>query len=84
MHLAVSHTKWAEQGRDAISLPYGIDINPVNGSICYAKLNVNKIGRINPKTFAVREFDTPQKGPRRLRNGRTSSKDETCLASKTW
>ena len=67
MHLAVSHTKWAEQGRDAFSLPYGIDINPVDGSIWYAKLNVNKIGRIDPKTFAVREFDTPQKGPRRLR-----------------
>jgi streptogramin lyase len=67
MHLAVSHTKWAEQGRDAFSLPYGIDINPVDGSIWYAKLNVNKIGRIDPRTFAVREFDTPQKGPRRLR-----------------
>jgi virginiamycin B lyase len=67
LHLAVSHTKWAEQGRDAFSLPYGIDINPVDGSIWYAKLNVNKIGRIDPKTFAVREFDTPQKGPRRLR-----------------
>jgi len=67
MHLAVSHTKWAEQGRDAFSLPYGIDINPVDGSIWYAKLNVNKIGRIDPKTFALREFDTPQKGPRRLR-----------------
>ena len=67
MHLAVSHTKWAEQGRDAFSLPYGIDVNPVDGSIWYAKLNVNKIGRIDPKTFAIKEFDTPMKGPRRPR-----------------
>jgi len=67
MHLAVSHTKWAEQGRDAFNLPYGIDVNPIDGSIWYAKLNVNKIGRIDPKTYAIREFDTPQKGPRRLR-----------------
>ena len=54
MHLALSHTKWADQGRDALSLPYGIDVNPVAGSIWYAKLNVNKIGRI-------------MKGPRRPR-----------------
>ncbi len=67
MHLALSHTKWADQGRDALSLPYGIDVNPIDGSIWYAKLNVNKIGRIDPKTFAIREFDTPLKGPRRLR-----------------
>ena len=67
MHLAVSHTKWADQGRDALSLPYGIDVNPVDGSIWYAKLNVNKIGRIDPKTFAIKEFDTPMKGPRRPR-----------------
>jgi virginiamycin B lyase len=67
VHLAVSHTKWADQGRDAFSLPYGIDVNPVDGSIWYAKLNVDKIGRIDPKTFAIREFDTPMKGPRRPR-----------------
>ncbi len=67
MHLAVSHTKWADQGRDAFSLPYGIDVNPIDGSIWYAKLNVNKIGRIDPKTFAIKEFDTPMKGPRRPR-----------------
>ncbi len=67
MHLAVSHTKWADQGRDAFSLPYGIDVNPIDGSIWYAKLNVNKVGRIDPKTFAIREFDTPMKGPRRPR-----------------
>ena len=67
MHLALSHTKWADQGRDALSLAYGIDVNPVDGSIWYAKLNVNKIGRIDPKTFAIREFDTPLNGPRRPR-----------------
>ncbi|CAJ5084137.1 carboxypeptidase regulatory-like domain protein [Burkholderia pseudomallei] len=42
-------------------------MNPVDGSIWYAKLYANKIGRIDPKTLAVTEFDTPLGGPRRLR-----------------
>jgi len=67
MHLAMSHTKWAEQGRDAFNLPYGIDVSPVDGSIWYAKLNASKIGRIDPRSFEIREFDTPMKGPRRPR-----------------
>lgn len=67
MHLGVTHHKWANAGRSAFNLPYGIDINPVDGSIWYAKLYAHKIGRIDPKTLAVTEFDTPLKGPRRLR-----------------
>lgn len=67
LHLALTHHKWAFQGRDAFPFPYGIDVNPVDGSIWYAKLYANKIGRIDPKTLAVTEFDTPLGGPRRLR-----------------
>ena len=67
LELGVNHAKWAFQGRSAFPFPYGIDINPVDGSIWYAKLNAHKIGRLDPKTMQVTEFDTPFKGPRRLR-----------------
>ena len=48
-------------------LPYGIDINPIDGSVWYSKLWANKIGRLDPTTLKVREFDPPVFGPRRLR-----------------
>lgn len=60
--------KWT-QGRLMFNLPYGIDVNPKDGSIWYAKLFANKIGRIDPQTLAITEFDTPAGvgGPRRPR-----------------
>ena len=58
--------KWGE-GRRLFNLPYGIDINPKDGSIWYAKLLSNRIGRIDADTLAVSEFDTPLGGPRRPR-----------------
>ena len=58
--------KWT-QGHLMFNLPYGIDVNPKDGSIWYAKLLANKIGRIDPKTLEVTEFDTPLGGPRRPR-----------------
>ena len=67
LQMGVSHHKWADLGREAFTFPYGIDVNPVDGSIWYAKLYAHKIGRIDPKTLAVTEWDTPLKGPRRLR-----------------
>jgi streptogramin lyase len=67
LQMGVSHHRWADQGREAFAFPYGIDVNPVDGSIWYAKLYAHKIGRIDPKTHEVQEFDTPLKGPRRLR-----------------
>ncbi len=67
LHLKVSHHKWANVGREAFNFPYGIDVSPVDGSIWYAKLYANKVGRIDPKTLEITEFDTPLKGPRRLR-----------------
>ena len=47
--------------------PYGIDINPADGSIWYSRLFGNKIGRIDPVTLEELEFDSPVRGPRRLR-----------------
>jgi streptogramin lyase len=47
--------------------PYGIDVNPIDGSVWYAHLGVDKIGRIDPVTFEVKEFDSPVRGPRRQR-----------------
>ena len=65
--LMVSHHKWAGQGRFAFNVPYGIDVNPIDGSIWYAKLNSSKIGRIDPRSLEITEYDTPLRGPRRLR-----------------
>jgi streptogramin lyase len=47
--------------------PYGIDVNPTDGSIWYTRLWAGKLGRIDPDTLAVQEFDPPLSGPRRLR-----------------
>lgn len=49
------------------SVPYGIDVDPKDGSVWYARLWADRIGRIDPVTLAVEEFDSPVKGPRRLR-----------------
>jgi streptogramin lyase len=65
--LKLSHHKLFGLGRKILSMPYGIDVNPVDGSIWYAKLLANKIGRIDPETFEVTEWDTPLGGPRRPR-----------------
>lgn len=64
--LKVSPHRWT-QGRQLVNLPYGIDVNPLDGSIWYAKLISNRIGRIDPKTLAIEEYDTPLSGPRRPR-----------------
>lgn len=54
-------------GHKILAFPYGIDVNPVDGSIWYAKLYASKIGRIDPVTMEVQEWDTPMVGPRRPR-----------------
>lgn len=48
-------------------VPYGIDVNPVDGSVWYASLMANRIGRIDPVTFKVESFTPPTVGPRRMR-----------------
>lgn len=65
--ITLSHHKWTDLGRQVINLPYGIDVNPKDGSIWYVKLYANKVGRIDPETFDIEEFDTPAVGPRRPR-----------------
>jgi hypothetical protein len=65
LYLNFSHHRFL--GYDILAFPYGIDVNPRDGGIWYAKLYANKIGRIDPKTLEVREFDTPLRGPRRPR-----------------
>lgn len=67
LHNQLSPHKFANLGHAVFNFPYGIDVNPVDGSIWYAKLYLNKIGRIDPKTLQVTEYDTPLKGPRRPR-----------------
>ncbi len=56
-------------GRPLLNMPspYGIDVNPKDGSIWYAQLGIDKIGRIDADTLEVKEFDSPVRGPRRQR-----------------
>lgn len=48
-------------------VPYGIDVNPVDGSIWYSAMLANRIGRIDGETFALQTFTPPVVGPRRMR-----------------
>ncbi len=66
-HLWMSHHWWTGLGRKILNFPYGIDVHPQTGEIWYSKLYAGKIGRIDPKTLEVTEYDTPMSGPRRLR-----------------
>lgn len=47
--------------------PYGIDVSPKDGRVWYSRLFGDKIGVIDPDTLKVTEYDSPVKGPRRLR-----------------
>ena len=47
------------------SAPYGIDINPKDGSVWFMRLFGDKIGRVDAKTFTVQEWASPIEGPRR-------------------
>jgi virginiamycin B lyase len=53
--------------KNDVTYPYGIDINPKDGSVWYAQFTANRIGRVDAKTLTVEEFDVPFSGPRRLR-----------------
>ncbi len=67
MHLNLSHHQWSGQGRDILNLPYGIDVNPLDGTIWYSKLYADRIGRLDPKTMKITEWNTPYPAPRRMR-----------------
>ena len=47
--------------------PYGIDINPVDDTMWYSRLFGDKIGHVNPDTLEITEYDSPVRGPRRMR-----------------
>ncbi len=46
--------------------PYGVAIHPKDGGVWYSRLYADKIGRIDPKTLEIKEFDAPMGGPRRM------------------
>jgi streptogramin lyase len=54
-------------GMSCCAVTYGLDVDPVDGSIWYTKLYGDKFGRVDPKTFEIREYDSPEIGPRRIR-----------------
>ncbi|WP_448044223.1 virginiamycin B lyase family protein [Bradyrhizobium liaoningense] len=54
-------------GFSCCTVPYGIDINPADGSVWYSKLWADKIGRIDATTLEIKEYDSPVAGPRRQR-----------------
>ncbi len=67
LHLSMSHHAWTGEGKEVLNMPYGIDISPVDGSVWYAKLYADRIGRIDPETLEIIEIETPLRGPRRPR-----------------
>lgn len=54
-------------GTAFVTVPYGIDVSPIDGTVWYSRLFGDKIGRIEPKTLEIREYASPVKGPRRMR-----------------
>lgn len=54
-------------GVAAGTVPYGIDVSPLDGAVWYARLWGDRIGKIDSRTQAITEYDSPVKGPRRLR-----------------
>ena len=59
--------KLANAGLFVAPMPYGIDVNPKDGSIWYAHFGNDTVGRVDPTTYEVREMDSPVHAPRRLR-----------------
>jgi len=59
---------WAPVDRDStgVPLPYGLDIAP-DGTVWFARLHADSIGKIDPETLDVKLYTTPFHGPRRLR-----------------
>lgn len=70
----IEHADWfdlrersAQSDGLSMPVPYGIDINPVDGSVWYSQLNMSHIGRIDPETLEITSIKTPFMTPRRLR-----------------
>ena len=70
----INHADWfnlrensAKSDGVSMPVPYGIDINPLDGSVWYSQLYMRHIGRIDPETLQVTSIATPFDTPRRLR-----------------
>ncbi|MCB1683215.1 MAG: hypothetical protein KDI31_01970, partial [Pseudomonadales bacterium] len=63
----ISLPQVASGGISGGTQPYGIDINPIDDTMWYSRLFGDKIGHVNPDTLEVTEFDSPVRGPRRMR-----------------
>lgn len=64
--LPLSNWMPVDWGATGTPLPYGIDITP-DGTVWFARLHTQEIGRINPASGEVTMIPTPFIGPRRLR-----------------
>ena len=66
--LSAGQAMGAGRGESRGITPYGLDYSPVDGMIWYSKLNGNRIGRIDPNVpdGAIKEWNPPFRGPRRL------------------
>lgn len=47
--------------------PYGIDVSPVDDRMWYGRLFGDRIGTVDPETLQITEYDSPVRGPRRMR-----------------
>lgn len=47
--------------------PYGVDIDPLTDTMWYTRLFADRIGYVDAQTLKPVEFDSPVKGPRRMR-----------------
>jgi streptogramin lyase len=63
--LKISHHRLF--GHAVVGSAYGIDVNPVDGSIWVTQLYDHRIVRIDPRTHAMTSYTTPYNGPRRPR-----------------
>ena len=54
-------------GMSGGTTPYGIDTDPITGMVWYTRLFGDRIGKIDPATEEVTEFESPIRGPRRMR-----------------
>jgi virginiamycin B lyase len=49
------------------TVPYGIDVSPTDGTIWVTRLFGDKLDRVDPRTLQIKEYDSPVRGPRRMR-----------------
>jgi streptogramin lyase len=58
--------KYKPMGISGTTQVYGIDINPIDGTVWYGRLFGDLIGRVDPETMEITEYPSPVSGPRRM------------------